>query len=171
MDIHRPNPDYSRRAVRPRDAELDSAGEVERLKEITARAQADLAAAKQRFQRQATEAEIKVTAQLVLELVPVIDNFERSLIAGGVRLDQPPGDDHLLAGVRLIYKQLLYVLGTFGVDAFDPSHEAFDPQLHEAVGVKHSDEHPPGVVLETWAMGYRIGDKVLRPAQVLVSKA
>lgn len=156
------------RVAAPAKPPVADDAEAARMREIAARAQADLASVKRRAVREASEAELKVTAKLVLELVPVIDDFERALLAGGVRLDLPPTDDHLLAGISLIYRHLQRVLAGFGVDSFDPTGEPFDPEAHEALTVMTADA-PSGTILDTHLRGYRIGDKVLRPARVVVA--
>ena len=75
-----------------------------------------------------------------------------------------------MRGVELVLEELRGTLGSAGVEAFDPTGEKFDPELHEALSAQPAEGTEPGVVLETLEKGYRLDGQVLRPARVVVSK-
>ena len=75
-----------------------------------------------------------------------------------------------MKGVGLVLDELRGKLGGAGVEAFDPTGERFDPQLHEALSAQPAEGTEAGVVLETLQKGYRLNGQVLRPAKVVVSK-
>jgi molecular chaperone GrpE len=103
--------------------------------------------------------------QLLKELLPVVDNLERAIKAAK---DSKCGDG-LVKGVDLTLKQLHGALGKFGVQAIPTVGEAFDPSGHEAVASVPSDRVPEKHVVEEFQRGYRLHDRILRPAMVTVS--
>jgi molecular chaperone GrpE len=124
---------------------------------------ADLEAARARVDRDAARVKDELRAQLVAELLPVLDNLDRSIAAGG--------DESVVEGVRLVRAQLMGVLHKYGLERFDVLGEPFDPRAHDAMSVV--DTASPGldgVVIDQWEPGYRIGDKLLRPARVVVGR-
>jgi molecular chaperone GrpE len=104
-------------------------------------------------------------AEIVSELLPVIDNFERALQApsGG-------GGESLRKGVELIHKQMSDLLQKRGVKPIDALGTDFDPNVHEAVIHETSDAHREGEVMQELQRGYRLGERLLRPALVKVAK-
>ena len=105
------------------------------------------------------------TDSLVIELIPVLDNFERAM---EVEVDSP-GAECLMAGVRMIYDQLQRVLEAQGVEPIEALGETFDPDLHEAVEREETNALPPDVIVSEIAKGYRMHQKVLRPSKVRVT--
>ncbi|PIN77127.1 nucleotide exchange factor GrpE, partial [Candidatus Woesearchaeota archaeon CG10_big_fil_rev_8_21_14_0_10_34_8] len=95
--------------------------------------------------------------QFIMELLPVLDNFERAM--------QSTNDE----GIKLIYNQLLEILKKHNVNEIDAIGKQFDPKLHEALLQEASDKEP-NTVLEVLQKGYIVGDAVLRSAKVKVSK-
>jgi molecular chaperone GrpE len=81
------------------------------------------------------------------------------------------GTATLRDGVRLAYENLMKALGDHGLEAIDALNEKFDPSVHNAIMQAATSEHLPGVVIEQVARGYRLRDRVLRAAMVIVSKA
>jgi molecular chaperone GrpE len=100
--------------------------------------------------------------KLVRELLPVLDNLERALDAAANH-----DEASLEEGVRLVQRALSDVLAKEGLAAIE-TEGAFDPHVHEALLTQPSDE-PEGTVLEVVEKGYRVGDRVIRPARVVVS--
>jgi molecular chaperone GrpE len=99
-----------------------------------------------------------------------MDNLTRALDAErSVEGSESEEFRHFLHGVQLISKQLAEVLESFGVQPIAAVGERFDPHIHEAVVTEPSDEHEPDTVVEELARGYRIGDRLLRPAMVKVA--
>jgi molecular chaperone GrpE len=102
---------------------------------------------------------------LVRELLPVLDDFERALAA-------MPGapDDPVRAGIELVRDRMVQILSKEGVAAIRPSGQPFDPNLHDAIGERVAPPGiAPGTVLDVAQPGYRMGDRVLRHAKVVVA--
>jgi molecular chaperone GrpE len=109
---------------------------------------------------------VDVAAQdLLLELLPIIDNFERALAAG-----VPPDADAYRGGVELIYKQLQELLRKRGVTTFQSVGADFDPNVHQAIAHELSEAHRDGEVMAELQRGYRLGERLLREAMVKVAK-
>jgi molecular chaperone GrpE len=102
--------------------------------------------------------------------LPVVDNLARALDAErSVETSESKEFKHFLHGVELISKQLNDVLESFGVQPIAAVGERFDPHIHEAVVTEASDKYEPDTVIEELARGYRIGERLLRPAMVKVA--
>ncbi|GAB2703672.1 nucleotide exchange factor GrpE [Paenibacillus thermoaerophilus] len=117
--------------------------------------------------RQEKEDFAKYASQKLMEqLLPVIDNFERAMAAASAS----GGDYESLAkGVEMIYRQLRQVLEQEGLTPLQTVGQPFDPELHQAVMQVESEEYGEGIVVEEVQKGYRLKDKVIRPAMVKVS--
>ena len=117
----------------------------------------------ERVQRDQADAAV---ANAVEDLLPIIDNLERALEA-------PTGSDgdSYRQGVELIYRQMLELLRRRGVTPLDSVGTDFDPQIHQAVAHEVSPDHREGEVMEELRRGYKLGDRLLRPAMVKVAKA
>jgi len=162
----------------PLTAELvASRAELKRLQtalaeaqEALLRRQADFENYRKRVERERTEAHNRVVGEAARKLLPVMDNLSRALDAErSVETSESAEFRHFLHGVELISKQLSEVLESFGVQPIAAVGERFDPHIHEAVVTEPSDEHEPDTVIEELARGYRIGDRLLRPAMVKVA--
>jgi molecular chaperone GrpE len=103
--------------------------------------------------------------QLLKELLPVVDNLERAIKAA--KNNKSP--DGLVQGVDLTLKQLQSVLGKFGVQSIPTMGQPFDPSGHQAVASVPSTQVPDKHVVEEFQRGYRLHDRILRPAMVTVS--
>ncbi|MCS1350447.1 nucleotide exchange factor GrpE [Mechercharimyces sp. CAU 1602] len=128
------------------------------------RARADLENFRRRVRKEQTEAAKYAVSPLAESLLPVVDNLERALMAG------PQDGDSFYQGVDMVYRQLLQVLKESGVEAIDVVGKPFDPHEHNAVMKVASEEHDSGIVLEELQRGYRLKERVLRPAMVKVSE-
>jgi molecular chaperone GrpE len=177
-----------RPAADPADAKAEDAAAVEsdldelaaahrqrdEYLELAQRTKADFENYRKRAARDAADAELRGRSALARELVPVLDNLERALLAAGVDpqgTDAKSGDGEALAqGVLLVYRDLRSTVERAGVETYDPAGERFDPQWHEALSTRPGDGADPGTVVETVEKGYRLGDQVLRPARVIVSE-
>lgn len=107
----------------------------------------------------------------VQSLVPVIDNFERSLdLTNNAENKVDINIDSLIEGIELTRKDFLSTLEKFGVEVLNPAHEKFDPQFHEAMSMLPSVEHEPNTVLQVLQKGYLLNQRLVRPAMVIVSK-
>jgi len=130
------------------------------------RALADLQNYRRRAAKESEETRKYATTELVRQLLPVLDNFERSLayLASGA------SPESVLEGLRAVDRQLRAVLESVRLEKIEPTGQPFDPEHHEAVALETSSEHPEGTVLEVLEPGYRMGERVIRPARVKVTK-
>jgi molecular chaperone GrpE len=135
-----------------------------------ARRQADFENYRKRIERERGEAHNRVVADVARKLLPVVDNLARALEAEKtVEAGESKEFRHFLHGVQLISKQLNDVLESLGIQPIASVGERFDPHVHEAVLTEPSDKYEPDTVTEELARGYRIGDRLLRPAMVKVA--
>lgn len=127
------------------------------------RLQADFENFRRRTRLEKEELSQVVTESVVAKLLPVIDNFERAR-SGGTEQDAAS----ILAGVEMIYRQLITTFEKMDVKPIEAVGTAFDPKLHEAVMSVADDNSPDGSILEEFQKGYTIGTKVIRPSMVKV---
>ena len=106
------------------------------------------------------------TENLVTALLPVLDNFERTVN----HLEAGADPEKMLSGVRIVEKQLRQILESQNLQRIDVLGQPFDPDLHDAIGMEASPEHEDGTIIAEIEPGYRMGDKVIRPARVKVAK-
>jgi molecular chaperone GrpE len=151
---------------RPQTPPPDLVRERDEYLELAQRTRADFDNYRKRVAKETSEALARGKAELARGLLPVIDNLERALRAG----KDASAHEALAHGVALVHQDLRAALESAGVEAFDPTGERFDPELHEALSTLPADGEEPGVVLETVEKGYRLNGQVLRPARVVVSK-
>jgi len=140
------------------------------LKDRLARRQADFENYRKRVDRERGETYNRVVADLATKLLPVVDNLKRALEAeASVESSESDEFRHFLSGVDLINKQLNGVLDALGVKAIAAVGEPFDPHIHEAVVTEATDDYEPDTVMQEIVAGYRLGDKLIRPALVKVA--
>lgn len=121
---------------------------------------------RKRTDRERGEVSERAAALVIEDLLPVVDDLERALTAAA---DSP--DPSLRAGVELIHRALLDVLRRRGVEPFESVGQMFDPEWHDAVASERANGHAEGEVVRELRRGYRIGQRLLRAAQVTVAKA
>ncbi len=152
-------------------AEPEQAGpsELEKLKaerdqllDRVARMQAEFENARKRGERERNEFREFAAAGVVEQFLPVLDNFQLALKAGG-------SADQLRSGVELIVKQMEEILRQMQVVPVPAVGEAFDPRLHEALGAVERDDIPDQHVAEEVRRGYKMRDRLLRPALVRIA--
>jgi molecular chaperone GrpE len=121
---------------------------------------------RKRVERDRREQAEALTAGALSDLLPIIDDLERALKA-------PSGGDvdAFRKGVELIHRQMTELLRKRGVKTIDAVGADFDPRYHQAVVQESSPDHREGEVMEEFARGYMLGDRLLRPAMVKVAKA
>lgn len=129
------------------------------------RALADFSNYRRRHQEEYKETVKFACQELILKILPAIDNFERALQAA----EQSKNFDSLVDGVRLTLKQLKDVLEREGVQVIDAEGQEFDPMVHEAVMRMETDEYPENTVVEVFQPGYTHHGKVIRPSRVKVA--
>jgi molecular chaperone GrpE len=140
------------------------------LKEHLARRQADFENYRKRVERERTETYNRVVADVAAKLLPVVDTLKRALDAeASVEAAESDEFRHFLSGVDLISKQLAGVLEALGVKPIAAVGEQFDPHIHEAVVTEPTDDYEPDTVMQELVAGYRLGDKLIRPALVKVA--
>ena len=105
---------------------------------------------------------------LVKELLPIIDTFERAIDMDDTNLDDEVSK--FLAGFKMMYCNLISILEKYGVKSIDGNNKPFDPTYHQAVMTEKIDEKEQGFVIEVLQKGYLLKDKVIRPAMVKVSE-
>jgi len=149
------------------EAELAAArDEVRQLHDRWLRERADLENQRKRAARERQDAMRFGNESLIRDLLPVADNLERALQAA-----RGAGNGKsLVDGVELVLKEFLDALQRHGVERVSATGERFDPTRHEAVAHVQSDTHAAGHVIEEHQSGYRLHDRLLRPATVTVSK-
>lgn len=126
---------------------------------------AEMRNVQQRAQRERSEALRYAQADFARELLPAIDDLERALEA----LAKADGAATLTEGVRIARDHFLKILQAHGVQRIEAVGQPFDPDAHEAMLQQPSDEHAAGIVAQELAVGYRMHDRVLRTAKVIVS--
>jgi molecular chaperone GrpE len=157
----------------PCDAEA-LAAKAEKAEEYLAlaqRTQADFENYRKRATREAKAAQERGAVKLALALLPAIDNLDRALAhADDVVADSADnGAASLVAGLKHVHADVIAALGNVGIERYSPEGEPFDPQYHEAVAQQPIEGAQPGVVIEVFQRGYRMGDNVVRPARVVVA--
>ncbi|HEV7473799.1 MAG TPA: nucleotide exchange factor GrpE [Pyrinomonadaceae bacterium] len=145
-------------------------GEVKELRDSLARRQADLENYRKRMERERSETYNRVVADIAAKLLPVLDNLKRALeTEASIEASESDEFRHFLSGVDLIYKQLNGVLDALGVKPVLAEGEQFNPHLHEAVVTEPTDDFEPDTVIQEIVRGFKLGDKLIRPALVKVA--
>ena len=137
--------------------------EVETLRDRVLRTQAELVNFRRRTARDREDQAVQARADVLRELLPIVDDFDRAVSADA---DNP---DAYRQGVDMILRSLHDLLTRFGVERIEPLGERFDPHLHEAVEQVVDAEVEGGRIVAVYQPGYRLGDRLLRAARVVVS--
>lgn len=147
---------------------LDAIAETNRrLEEMTdryKRLQADFDNFRRRTRQEKEELSVVVSQNIILQLLPVLDNFERALATGSAQ------EEGLRTGVEMIYRQLYQAFEKLGLETIIAAGNEFDPQLHEAVLSVADESLQDGQIAEELQRGYKLFGKVLRPSMVKVVK-
>lgn len=155
----------------PGAADAALARERDELKDRWLRTAAEFDNYRKRTERERREISERAAADLIGDLLPVLDDLERALAAP---LESGPGSDRVTAlrdGVELIRRQLLETLKRRGVEPLEVVGLIFDPQWHEALAQEPANGRPDGTITAEIRRGYRIGQRLLRPALVKVAQA
>lgn len=140
--------------------------ELTQQRDQALRDRADLENTRKRLQREKEDAVKYANSTLLEKLLPVVDNFEMGMMMAR----QAPGADSVVLGMTMVQKQLENFLSENGMQTIDAVGQKFDPNLHEALGEEASTEVPEGQVIRQQRKGYKLRDRLLRPASVFVSK-
>ncbi len=138
---------------------------IAELNERIVRLTADFDNFRKRAQREKDEARQFANQGLLEKLLPVLDNFEMALTA------VKDADPSVRDGVQMILDQLLGVLKESGVEPVDALGQSFDPNLHEALSQEETTDAEEGTVVQQVQRGYKLNDRLVRPARVVVAKA
>ncbi|MBW7928625.1 MAG: nucleotide exchange factor GrpE [Fimbriimonadaceae bacterium] len=136
------------------------------LKNENLRLRADTQNMRKRHLQEMDRYRVLANERLVLQLLPVLDSFERAVASG----ENGASVETMLEGLRAVEKQMRGALDEAKVVAIAETGVPFDPDQHDAVLTMPSDEHPEDTVVKILETGYRLADKVIRPAKVQVSK-
>jgi molecular chaperone GrpE len=150
----------------------DAAALAAELKDRLLRTLAEMENLRKRTEREVTDARLYGVASFARDMLGVADNMRRALdaVSPELRASAEPGVKALIDGVELTERELLKALEKNGVRQFSPRGEKFDPNVHQAMFEVPNPSVPAGSVVEVVAPGYMIGERVLRPAMVGVSK-
>ena len=139
--------------------------ERDTLQDRLLRKQAEFENYKKRSERERAEYIQMASADLMRELLNVLDSFDLAVRNATERT----ADEDMLRGIDLVYKQLLDTLGRFGLKAIEAKGQVFDPNFHQAVTTVASADVPENTVVEELRRGYTLNGRLLRPAMVSVS--
>ena len=158
-------PDESRAAT-PEETIARLQAEISAQKDQTLRDRADLENTRKRLQREREDAIRYANTRLLETLLPILDNFE----LGMMEARRTSEGSAVLIGMSMVQKQLESFLTDSGLQSIEATGQKFDPNLHEALGEEPNDEVPEGQVIRVQRKGYKLRDRLIRPASVFVSK-
>jgi molecular chaperone GrpE len=130
------------------------------------RTAADLENLRKRQKRELDDVRLESKGRVLKEMLPVVDNLERAIEHATAQA----GTNPIVEGVQLVLRQFLTAFERLDVTPVEAAGQPFDPNLHEAISQQESDA-PPGTVVQVLQRGYKSGDRLLRPALVVVAKA
>lgn len=175
-----PTPEASEEVSTGDGEGAEDADPIEKLKEENQflldqlqRSRAELKNFRRRTTEERGQQGLRATADLFRRVLPLFDSLMRAMESG--EKSEAPADpsaslEKLEEGVRIIVDEFHRLLGEMRIEVIAAAGEPFDPEVHEAVFQKESDEHPPGQVIEEFERGYRVGDILVRAAKVIVAK-
>jgi len=158
-DSEQPEPDYQWKY-----AELQQ--QFEEVNEKYRRLAAEFDNYKKRKEREFTRRVQHANEEFIRDVLPVLDDLERAMEAS----KDDSSFEEMKSGVKLVYENFKNILKRRGVEPIEAVGKSFDPDLHDAMMVRESEEHDSEIVLEEFERGYKLGDTVLRHTKVVVSK-
>jgi molecular chaperone GrpE len=168
MNEEKPNGDIATKsAIEPEELEAlrKQAAERDQFRDLALRTRAEFENYQKRNQKEREQERRYWYTPLVLDLLPVFDNLERTLAAAKKAGDTGP----LVQGVAMVQGQLLEMLKRHGITRIDADGKPFDPNIHQAVVQQPSESHEPGTIVQVLEQGFMNHDRVLRPAKVMVA--
>lgn len=138
--------------------------EIKNLNDKLLRLQADFLNYKARTEKEKTSTYSNAVSDLILDLLPVVDNLERSLAA-----ENSEGNS-FKEGVQMVFNQLMGILDKKGLKEVEALHKPFDHNVHYGVAFEDSDEFEDGIVIDVLQKGYTVNDKCIRPAMVRICR-
>jgi len=162
------NPEEENKISERLEAKLSEAyGKQDELQNKYLRIHADLENLKKRSIKEREDAVQRTRSQLISDLLPTIDAFKMGLTEAAKHTEAKG----FVEGFQMAMKQLNTVLDDYGLVVLEPENEIFDPKFHEAINYEINNDLEDGTVINTIRCGYRLGDKLLRPASVILSKS
>ena len=144
------------------------ANERNEFLDMLQRTRAEFSNYRKRVERERGELRGRIIGDFVMNLLPVLDDFDRAL----AHADESADLESFAQGIKLIENKIYDVLKLSGVEPFEPDcGDGFDPVEHDALIVEETEEYPDQTVCGVHLKGYRMGDRILRPAQVKVAKS
>ena len=137
--------------------------ELDAVKDKLIRALAEYDNFRKRSAKEKSDAYVFAKSDVIEKLLPVVDNFGRA-----AENDKASFEDYK-KGIEMIYKQFLEIFANLGVESFGEKGETFDPNVHSAVMHIEDEQYGEGEIVDVFAKGYKLGEKVLRPATVRVA--
>ena len=144
----------------------ETAAELNKFRDLAVRSTADLDNYRKRMAKEREEAIKFANSSFLERLIPVLDNFEFGLQAA--RNASSP--DSILDGMTMVQKQFQDFLSSAGIEVIDATGQHFNPQLHEAISQEENEQVPEGMVVRQLRKGYKLRERLIRPANVVVSK-
>jgi molecular chaperone GrpE len=160
--------------VDPQEAEiLALKEEAGKLKDQLLRTLAEMDNLRKRMEREKAEATLYAASNFARDILSVSDNMDRALATAEADHLKEATEPvrNLVAGVEMTRRELLNVFERHGIKRVDPMGEKFDPHFHQAMFEVPTNDQPPGTVVQVMQAGFKIGDRILRPALVGVAKA
>jgi len=149
----------------PDAEEMQFQADMERFRDLAMRTQADFENYRKRSLREREEAVKYANMTLFERLIPLWDNFEL-----GIQAARAEGSEGVVKGFEMVAKQFQEFLTASGVEPVEAEGQTFDPNLHEAVGQEPSATVPEDIIIRQLRKGYKLRDRLIRPARVVVSK-
>ena len=143
--------------------------EAEKYRDMALRAEAEMQNLRRRSERDVQNAHKFGAERLIQNLLPVVDSLEKAVEAS--QQAETAGDDSQLEGLKLCLKLFTDVLTKEGIEVVDPLGQPFDPNVHEALSMIENPDMEPNSVMAVIQKGYRLHERLVRPAMVMVSKA
>ena len=146
--------------------------EIARQADAVQRGHADLANARRRHDEERLNIQRQANSRLLVGLLPIVDELDLAVnhLESGVTASKPDASDSWTEGVRLIQRKLATFLESQGVARIQCLGEPFNPELHEAVGMAQVGDAASGSIVEVLRQGYRLHDRVVQVAQVVVNQ-
>lgn len=143
-----------------------SSDAVKKMQDQLLASRAELANFRKRTQREKEDLKKYASDEFLTAMAPALDSFDHALDA----LEKDHDAEALAKGIQAIHQQLWSALEGQGLERIHPLHETFDPNVHEALSVQQSDEHPHNSVVQVYQNGYKLHDRLLRPARVVIAQ-
>jgi molecular chaperone GrpE len=163
-------------APAPEEVIEELRSELEATKDKWLRAVAEHENYKKRMKREMDDAAVRSVQKVLPSFLPVMDNLERALEVGAPALQNAEeanrkNVENLLEGIRMVQGEFIAALAKHGIEPVASVGVPFDPAVHDALQQFDSPDHPPGVVIREFEKGYKMGERLLRPARVIVAGA